>query len=86
MDHVVAYFVGGQREKYLFNIRCLKLYQFERITWWCLFVLEFVLEYALQSVLKHVMLGKNIKKNHDFPELVPCPLLRGGPDKNSGRP
>jgi hypothetical protein len=51
-------FCWRTREKYLFNIRCLKLYQFERITWWCLFVLELVLEYALQSVLKYVMLEK----------------------------
>jgi hypothetical protein len=41
-----------------FNIICLKLYQFEKITWWCLFVMGFVMEYAVQLVMSE----KNIKK------------------------
>jgi hypothetical protein len=56
-DHCI--FVGekeGGGGRIWFNIICLKLYQFERITWWCLHVLES----ALQFVLKFVMLKKNI--------------------------
>ena len=41
-----------------FNIICLKFYLFERITWWCLSVLE----HAPQYVLKFVMLEKRLKK------------------------
>ena len=26
-----------------FNLTCLKIYQFEIITWWCLYVLKFVM-------------------------------------------
>jgi hypothetical protein len=33
---------------------CLKLYQCEKITWWCLSVLESILESTLQSTLKFV--------------------------------
>ena len=40
-----------------FNIICLKLYQFERIIWRCLSVLESILE----STLKYVMLKIYIK-------------------------
>ena len=35
---------------------CLKLYQFKKITWWCLYVLEYVMEFALQSIM--------LKRNH----------------------
>ena len=54
----IAYFVGGKEGRIWFNVICLKLYQFKRITWWCLFVLEFVLEFAPQ----YVMLGKIFEK------------------------
>ena len=33
-----------------YNIICLKLHQFERISWWCLSIME----YALQSVMEFV--------------------------------
>ena len=56
-DHV---FVGGKRGENLVNIICLKLYQFENTTWWCLLVLEYVLEsillYDMECALKFVML------------------------------
>ena len=62
MDHVVGplhILVVGKEGTVWLNIVCLKLYQFERITWWCLFVMEhalqsiveFVMEFALRSVL-----------------------------------
>ena len=40
----VAYFVGRKRGRVWYNTRCLKLYQFERTTWWYLSVLESILE------------------------------------------
>ena len=70
-----------------FNIVCLKLYQFKRITWWCLYVFEFIMEYVLEYVLQFVMLKKilKIKKSwsisrpctliHDLPCRIPCRLL-----------
>ena len=60
------------------NIICLKLYQFEGITWWCLSFLEFVLEYALQYVLKYVMLEFFIKKIMVFWNLRQAHLLEVG--------
>jgi hypothetical protein len=39
-----------------FNIICLKLYQFKKITWWCLYVMENIMEVALQLVLNFVMM------------------------------
>ena len=36
----IAYIVGRRRGKDLVNLRCLKLYQFQNTTWWCLSVLE----------------------------------------------
>ena len=44
-----AYFVGGKRGRIWFIIVCLKIYEFERTTWWCLSVLEFVLQSILES-------------------------------------
>ena len=61
-------FYRRKRERILFNIICLKLYQLKRITWWCLSVLESVMEFALQIVLKYVMLEKILKNYHGFPE------------------
>ena len=79
----IAYFVGGLRGRIWFDILCLKLYQFERIIWWCLSVLEFVLESALQSVLLE---RKFYKKNHGLSEFSLGLPLGGGPDKIYGRP
>ena len=59
---LVAYFVGGKRGEGLVNIICLKLYQFERTTWWCLWVVEFVMESILEYALEYIMLN-NIKKS-----------------------
>ena len=61
MDHVAwpLHILLAEKEgRIWFNVICLKLYQFKRITWWCLFVLEFVLEFAPQ----YVMLGKIFEK------------------------
>ena len=55
MDHVarLLHVLLVEKEgRVWFNIICFKLYQFERITWWCLSALD----YALQYVLKYVML------------------------------
>ena len=52
----IAYFVGIKEGRIWFNTICLKLYQFNRNTWWRLSVMEFILKYALQYVLKFVML------------------------------
>ena len=57
MDHVVGplhVLLTGKEGRIWFNIICLKLYQFERITWWCLSVQES----ALQSILHSVMLER----------------------------
>ena len=59
----IAYFVGGKEKRIWFSIICLKLYQFRRITWWCLSVLEYVLESSLKFVLKSIMLEKILKKS-----------------------
>ena len=65
MDHVAGplHILLVEKEgRIWFNVICLTLYQFESITWWCLYVLKsnvkYVLEFALQSVLKFVMLEK----------------------------
>ena len=68
-----------------FNIICLKLYQLERTTWWCLSVLEFVMEFVLQPILKFIMLEK-ILKNHGVPKFASGPPLGGRLDVNYGRP
>ena len=41
-----------QRGEDLLNITCLKLYQFRRISWWCLSIMESV----LRSIMKYAML------------------------------
>jgi hypothetical protein len=49
---------------------CLELYQFEKITRWCLFVLGSILEYALQSVMNlscwknKVVVSQNFHQTH----------------------
>ena len=50
-----------RKKKIWFNIICLNLYQFERITRWCLFVLKSIMEYVMEHALKIVLL-KNTKK------------------------
>jgi hypothetical protein len=88
MDHVAGplhILLAEKVGRIWFNMICLNLYQFKRITWWCLSVLEFVMEFSLQFVLKYVMLEK-ILKNHGLPEISSCPPLGDGPDVNSGIP
>jgi hypothetical protein len=54
MDHVAGplhILLAKKEGRIWLNIICVKLYQVERITWWCLYVLESVLEYAVQSVM-----------------------------------
>ena len=66
MGHVAGplhILLAGKEGRIWFNIIRLKLYQFERTTWWCLSILEFVLEYALKFVLKYVMFKKYLKKS-----------------------
>jgi hypothetical protein len=46
----------AEKKRIWFNTICLKLYQFERITWWCMYVLEFVMDFTLQFVMKYVVL------------------------------
>jgi hypothetical protein len=64
MEHVVGplHVLLAEKGRIWYNIICLKVYQFERITWWCLSVLEsilkHVLKHALQPILKFVQLKK----------------------------
>ena len=65
MDHVVgpSHILLTEKEgRIRFTIICLKLYQFNITTWWCLYVLKFVLESImesnLESTLKFVLLKK----------------------------
>jgi hypothetical protein len=69
MDHVVGplHILLAEKEgRIWFNIMCLKLYPFGRITWWYSFVLESVvqsiMEFSLQFILKSVLLEKNMNK------------------------
>jgi hypothetical protein len=69
MDHVVGplhILVVGKEGRVWLNIVCLKLYQFERITWWCLFVLEHALqsmvEFVMESTLQSILLEKKTFK------------------------
>ena len=57
MDHIAGplHILLAEKEgRIWFDIICLKLYQCERNTWWCLSLLGFVLE----SVMKFNMLKK----------------------------
>ena len=72
---------GKKRGRIWFHIICLKLYQFERTTWWCLFNLERVMEHAL----KYVLLNKILKKSR-LPKFAANPPLGGGHDEDFGRP
>ena len=65
MDHVAGslhILLVGKEGRIWFDVVCLKLYQFEKITWWCLSILEYVMEYALQSIPEIYHAGKFIKK------------------------
>ena len=72
---------------------CLKLYRFERITWWCLYVLESILESTLQSILEFVMLIRLLKKkgmvSHNLCQAKP-PIrawkIGGGLDEKFDKP
>ena len=84
MDHVTEslHILLAEKEvRIWFNIICLKIYQFERTTWWCLFVLEFV----LKSILKSIMLKKYVKK-HGLPKFGSDSPLGGRPNENSKKP
>ena len=41
---------------------CLKLYQFRRITWRCLYVLVSIMEFVMEHVLQSALLGKILRK------------------------
>ena len=91
MDHVAGplHILLAEKEgRISFDIICFKLYQFERITWWCLFVLESILEYvlesALQSILKSTMLEKIFKKVMVSRKLLQTHLLEVGRTKILG--
>ena len=64
---------------------CFKLYQFKRITWWCMSILQFIIKYVMQSDVKFVLLEKIIKKN-GLPLFALSPPLGGGSNANFGRP
>ena len=62
MDYIAGpshIFLAGKDGRIWFDTICLKLYQIERIGWWCLSLLKS----ALQSILKFVMLEKYFKKS-----------------------
>ena len=88
MDHVARplhVLLAKKEERIWFNNTCFKLYQFERTTWWCLYVLEFVtesilefiLEISLQYVMKFVVL-ENIQKVTVSRNLRQTHLLEAG--------
>ena len=77
----IAYFVAGKEGRIWFDMICLKLYQLERTTRWCLSLLDYVLEYAMKYVLL-----KNILKKYGLPKSASGPPLGGRPDKNSTKP
>ena len=94
MDHVAGplhILLAEKVGRIWFNLICLKFYQFKKITWWCLCVLESILEYVLESTLKHVLKSVMLNfffftKNHGLSEFLLGSPPRGGPDANSNRP
>ena len=76
MDHVAGplHILLAEKEgRIWFNIICLKLYQFERTTWWCLSVLESILriyfgiylEISLaEKYIKKIMVSRNLRQAH----------------------
>ena len=77
----IAYFIGGKEGRIWFNIICPKLYQFKRITWWCLSVLE-----SITDLPWNLSCWNKKSKSHSLVEFGSSPPPRGGPDKNSRRP
>ena len=66
MDHVAGPFhiwIAEKERRIWFNIICLKLYQFKRITWWCLFVLESA-PLEKEKEIKKVMVSWNLHQAH----------------------
>ena len=85
MDHVAEplHILLEEKEGMVsFNIICLKLYQFERTSWWCLFVLESVQKICLE-IYPAEKISKNIMGSRNFRQGTP---LGGRPDENSGGP
>ena len=77
-DHCI--FVGRKKEGRIWlNIICLKLYQFERITWWCLDALESVLlnKYGLPWFSSSPPLGGEPDEYFEWPwNLIHSPPCR----------
>ena len=80
MDHVAGplhILVVGKEGTVWLNIVCLKLYQFERITWWCLFVMEHALqsivEFVMEFALRSVLLEKKTFKKLQSPKICVRP-------------
>jgi hypothetical protein len=69
-----------------FNIVCFKFCQFERIIWWCLFVMESILGCVLKFALQYVRLEKISKKVMVSRNLRHVHLLEAGLMENSKRP
>ena len=89
MDHVAGplhILLAEKEARIWFNIVCLKLYQFKRTTWWCLYVLEYITKFALQYILEFVLLKDKIKNQSWSLEICVSPPLGGGLDENSRRP
>ena len=64
MDHIARplHILLAEKEgRIWFDIICLKIYQFERITWWGLSILESAVECIMEYALQYVMLGKYFK-------------------------
>jgi hypothetical protein len=88
MDHVVGplHILLAEKEvRIWFNTISLKLYQFERITWWCLSILEYVMESAC-NLSWNLSYWKNIFKKSRSPGFASCPPLGGGLNENPGSP
>ena len=83
----IAYFVGGKKEGRIWlNIKCLKLYQFERITL-VVFVYPEICSWICHAIYLEIChVGKSIRKSHRLPELASDPPRGVGPDENYGRP
>ena len=65
MDHVAGalhILLAKKEGRIWFDMKCLKLYQFKRITWWCLSLLESVMDSCLAICLEICHAGKFIKQ------------------------
>jgi hypothetical protein len=79
MDHVAGplqILLGEKEGKIWFNIICLKLSQFERITWWCSSISESTLQFVMLEIKKK---KKKLNGLPDFASSLPL-------DENSRRP